>query len=176
MKKFALALASTLLLTACFDDTSDLKEYITQVQANTTSVIAPMPELMTFNHVDYSAQNSRSPFVLPKPEAIQEKLQQMSGCLSPDPRRRKQPLEKFALSNLSMRGTLGELGVLWALVEASDSTLHRVTLGNYIGLFNGRVSEVTDQEIRVVELIPDGSGCWVERETVMAITDAAAEG
>ena len=32
-----------------------------------------------------------------------------------------------------MRGTLGELGVTWALVEASDQTLHRVTLGKLFG-------------------------------------------
>lgn len=176
MKKFLIAATLPIFLTGCFNDTSDLREHIAQVQANTSNRIEPMPEVTEFDHVDYSAQTLRSPFVIPKPEAIQEKLQQMSGCLSPDPRRRKQPLEKFALSNLTMRGTLGELGVTWALVEASDQTLHRVTLGSYLGLFNGRISEVSDQAIKVIELIPDGAGCWVERETVVAITDTAAAG
>ena len=60
-------------------------------------------------------------------------MQQMSGCLSPDVSRRKQPLEKYALSDLTMRGTLGDEGALWALVEASDLTLHRVSIGNYLG-------------------------------------------
>ena len=163
-------------LTGCFDDTSDLKAHIATVQANTTSRIAPMPEVPVFDHVAYSAQNLRSPFDVPRPEAIQEKIQQMSGCLSPDPRRRKQPLEKFALSDLTMRGTLGELDITWALVEASDQTLHRVAVGNYLGLYNGRVIEVNPNSVKVIELIPDGAGCWVERETVVGIVDSDAEG
>ncbi|WP_448567905.1 pilus assembly protein PilP [Thalassotalea ganghwensis] len=175
MKKLATAFI-LISLTGCFDDTSDLKAHIATVQANTTSQIAPMPEVPVFDHVDYSAQNLRSPFDVPRPEAIQEKIQQMSGCLSPDPRRRKQPLEKFALSDLTMRGTLGELDITWALVEASDQTLHRVAVGNYLGLYNGRVIEVNPNNVKVVELVPDGAGCWVERETVVGMVDSDAEG
>ena len=174
MKK--LALIFLLVLTGCFDDTSDLKAHITTIQANTKNYIEPMPEVPVFNHFDYDAQSLRSPFDLPKPETIQEKMQQMSGCLSPDPRRRKQPLEKFAVSDLTMRGTLGDLGIIYALVEASDSTLHRVAVGNYLGLFNGKITAVNHQNVEVVELIPDGAGCWAERETVITMTDSDAEG
>ncbi len=165
MKK--LAFLSLLVLTGCFDDTSDLKIHIANVKANARSYIEPMPEVPVFNHYDYAAQELRSPFVAPRPEAIQEKMQQMSGCLSPDPRRRKQPLEKFALGDLVMRGTLGENGITWALVEASDSTLHRVSIGNYVGLYNGRITEVGNESVKIIELTPDGAGCWVERETVI---------
>ncbi|REL28500.1 pilus assembly protein PilP [Thalassotalea euphylliae] len=160
-----LALLSLLVLTGCFDDTSDLKIHIAKVKANAKSYIEPMPEVPTFNHFKYAAVDLRSPFVAPRPEVIQEKLQQISGCLSPDPRRRKQPLEKFALGDLVMRGTLGEGGVTWALVEASDSTLHRVSIGNYVGLYNGRITQVDNESVKVIELTPDGAGCWVERET-----------
>lgn len=175
MKKL-IVVSSLIMLSGCFDDTSDLKAHIAQVQANTTAQIEPMPEVPVFDHFEYSVASLRSPFDIPRPEAIQEKIQQMSGCLSPDPRRRKQPLEKFALSDLIMRGTLGELGINFALVEASDSTLHRVEVGNYVGLFNGRVSEVNANEVKVLELIPDGAGCWVERETVVTMVEADAEG
>lgn len=174
MKK--LVLLSVLALTGCFDDVSDLKVHIAEVQANTSSSIQPMPEMKVYDHFDYSSQSLRSPFNAPEPEAIQEKIQQMSGCLSPDPRRRKQPLEKYALSDLTMRGTLGELGVTWALVEASDQTLHRVAVGSYVGLYHGRITSVSQQDIKVLELIPDGAGCWVERETTVSITESNAEG
>jgi len=175
MKKLALLLP-TIFLTGCFDDSSDLKEYVTKVQKNTTNYIAPMPEISKFSHYDYAAEALRSPFVAPKPEAIQEKMQQMSGCLSPDPRRRKQPLEKYSLGDLTMRGTLGELGIVWALVEASDATLHRVSVGNFLGLYNGRITEVNENDVKVIELIPDGAGCWVERETVIAMVESGSEG
>jgi type IV pilus assembly protein PilP len=174
MKK--LALITLILLGGCYDDTSDLSAHIQQVKATTVSQIDPMPEVHPFNHFDYAAFDLRSPFSLPKPEAIQQKIQQMSGCLSPDPRRRKQPLEKFALNDITMRGTMGDDGILWALVEASDFTLHRVSIGSYMGLFNGHIKEVNAKSVKLVELTPDGAGCWVERETVIKIALSDSEG
>jgi type IV pilus assembly protein PilP len=174
MKKAGLIL--TVFLAGCFDDTSDLKAHIANVQANASTHIAPMPSVTVFDHFDYSAQMSRSPFDAPKPEVIQEKIQQIAGCLSPDPRRRKQPLEKFSLSDLVMCGTLGELGVILALIEASDKTLHRVSVGSYVGLYHGRVTAVSQDKVKVLELVPDGAGCWVERETVVTMTKTSAEG
>ena len=171
MKK--LVLLSVLLLSGCFDDITDIKKHIAKVKANTKSYIEPMPEVPLFSSFDYSAGELRSPFIIPKPEIIRDKIQQMSGCLSPDARRRRQPLEKFALGDLVMRGTLGDSGELWALLEASDATLHRVTDGNYLGLFNGRITEIGSKSVKVVELTPDGAGCWVERDTEIKLAIAS---
>lgn len=171
-----LVLITLTLVSGCFSDTSDLSAHMEQVKATATSQIEPMPVVHPFIHYDYSAFDLRSPFSLPKPEVIQQKIQQMSGCLSPDPRRRKQPLEKFALGDLTMRGTMGDDGVLWALIEASDFTLHRVSIGSYLGLFNGRITEVSAKSVKLVELTPDGAGCWVERETVIRIAQSVSEG
>ncbi len=172
MKKFSLRISILIAvtsLTGCFDDTGDIEAHMEQVKATTTSYIEPMPEVKPFHHIEYSADDLRSPFVLPKAEVIQQRMQQMSGCLSPDVRRRKQPLEKYALSDLSMRGTMGESDVIWALVEASDFTLHRVSVGNYLGLYNGRITEVNTKTVKIIELAPDGAGCWVEQETELKI-------
>lgn len=174
MKK--LALIALVLMSGCYDNTADLSAYLEQVKATTTKQIDPMPEVHPFHHYDYSAFDLRSPFSLPKPEVIQQKIQQMSGCLSPDPRRRKQPLEKFALGDITMRGTMGDDGILWALVEASDLTLHRVAIGSYMGLFNGHIKEVNAKSVKLVELAPDGAGCWVEREAVIKIALSESEG
>lgn len=169
LKIKVMVLTSSVLLSGCFDDTTDIKAHMTQVQATTTSYIEPMPEVKPFNHVAYSADDQRSPFVLPKAEVIQQKIQQMSGCLSPDANRRKQPLEKYALSDLVMRGTLGDNGSLWALLEASDLTLHRVSEGNYLGLYDGKITQVSAKNVKIIELTPDGAGCWVEREAELKI-------
>ena len=170
-----LVLITLVLVVGCYDDTSDISAYMEKVKAAKKSQIAPMPEVHPFNHYKYSAFELKSPFSLPQPEVIQQKIQQMSGCLGPDPRRRKQPLEKFALGDLTMRGTLGDGGVLWALVEASDFTLHRVAIGSYLGLFNGRITEVNAKSVKLIELTPDGAGCWVERETIIKIAQSASE-
>ncbi|NQZ23427.1 MAG: pilus assembly protein PilP [Colwellia sp.] len=175
MKKLALLIVIAVGSTGCFDDTSDLRTHIAKVQANTPNTIEPMPVMSAFDHFDYSAHSLRSPFDKPQAEAIQQKIQQMSGCLSPDPRRRKQPLETFSLSNLTMRGTLGEQGIIWALVEASDTTLHRVAIGSYLGLNNGRITAVSQQKVHVTELISDGAGCWVERDTVIKMVKSGTE-
>jgi len=175
MKKLALIVLITVGSSGCFDDTTDLRAHIATVQANTPNTIEPMPPIAAFDQFDYSAHSLRSPFDKPEAEAIQQKIQQMSGCLSPDPRRRKQPLETFSLSNLTMRGTLGEQGIIWALVEASDATLHRVAVGSYLGLNNGRITAVNQQKVEVTELIPDGAGCWVERNTVVKMVKSGTE-
>lgn len=174
MKKIVIIVS--LALSGCFSDTSDIKDYMADVQENTISRIEPMPKVPEFHHIKYESMSKRSPFVKPKPEAIQERMQQMAGCLSPDPRRRKQPLEKFALDTLSMRGTLGELGIVWALIEASDKTIHQVTVGSYLGMYHGKITEVSEELIKVLELIPDGAGCWVERESVVSLTGYSTEG
>jgi len=62
------------------------------------------------------------------------------------------------------------------LVEASDFTLHRVAIGSYMGLFNGHIKEVNANSVKLVELAPDGAGCWVERETVLKIALSESEG
>ncbi len=160
------------LVSGCYDDTTDLRAHLQQIRATTTSQIDPIPEMHPFNHYDYSAFDLRSPFSVPTPEVIQQKIQknlQVSGCLSPDPHRPKQPLEKFALAEITMKGTMGEEGILWALVEVSDLSLHRVAIGSYMGLFNGHVIEVNAKSVKLVELRPDGAGCWGERETVIEI-------
>lgn len=174
MKKLAL-IFTTLMLSGCFDDTADLSSYIATVKVNTIASVEPMPKVSEFDHFDYSVQALRSPFDAPKPEAIQEKIQQMTGCLSPDPERKKQPLEKFALNDLTMRGTLGEDDVIWALIEASDASLTRVTLGSYLGLYNGHITSIGEKNVKVTELIPDGIGCWVERETIVTMVEPVTE-
>jgi len=162
-------LVTLIMLSGCFDDTSEIKAHMEQVKATTTSYIDPMPEVHPFLHIQYSADDHRSPFILPQAEAIQQKIQQISGCLSPDVNRRKQPLEKYALNDLVMRGTLGDNDALWALLEASDLTLHRVAVGNYLGLYDGIITEVSGKNLKIVELAPDGAGCWVKREAELKI-------
>ncbi len=171
-KKILLSVMTLTLVSGCFDDTTEIKAHMAQVKATTTNYIAPMPEVTPAIHKPYTADELRSPFVLPRPEAIQQKMQQMAGCLSPDTNRRKQPLEKYALSDLTMRGTLGDASMLWALLEASDLSLHRVALGNYLGLYNGRITQVSAKTVKIIELAPDGAGCWVEREATLKIVQS----
>jgi type IV pilus assembly protein PilP len=126
-------------------------------------------------HIPYQSGELRSPFASPIPEAVQENFAQLQDCLSPDPTRQKEPLEKYALDNLKMRGTLGDGRSIWALIEASDKSLHRITQNNYLGLFHGQVMNVSPSQIEILELIPDGSGCWKERTTLLQMAGPATD-
>ena len=172
----SLILCSCLLLvSACYDDVSDIQQYMNEVKTGAPVRIEPIPDVSQFVHIEYGMATPRSPFELPSPEAIEENYVPVQNCLAPDPRRRKQPLEKFALDNLSMKGTLGTNNQIWALIEASDGSLHRVTNDNYVGLFNGRIISVTDNIVEIVELIPDGAGCWKERTSSVQMSDDTAD-
>ena len=174
MIKRTLVITMAFMLSGCFNDMSDVQSFIAEVKASTKARVEPIPELEEFEHSPYRSQDARSPFSAPKPEAIQDKYLQVQDCLHPDPRRRKEPLEKYAVDNLKMRGTLGDVGNIWALIEASDKTLHKVTLSNYVGLFHGRVINVEPTHIELLELIPDGAGCWKERTTMLQMADASS--
>ncbi|MBU2971794.1 pilus assembly protein PilP [Pseudoalteromonas sp. C2R02] len=171
MKKIAY-IALPLVLSGCFDDTTEQQEFINRVQASTVAKIEPIPEIKKFEHFAYSTADLRSPFVAPKPEVIQDKLLQIQNCLHPDPRRKKEPLERYPLDNIMMKGTLGAGEETWALITASDDTLHRVTRENYMGLYHGKVLQVHSSFIELLELIPDGAGCWKERLTKVEIVEA----
>ena len=75
-----------------------------------------------------------------------------------------------------MKGTIGSQGQVWALITATDDTLHRVTVGNYIGSYDGKIKAVNNDYVELVELIPDGSGCWKERLTKLEMLEAASNG
>lgn len=170
MKRLFIAL-TCLGLTGCFDDTSDLREFTAAVKSSTVPVPEKMPAIPVFKHVAYAATTQRSPFMAPRPEVIQDSIPTVQNCLTPNVSRRKEPLEQYPMDNLSMRGTLGLDSSLWALVEAADGSLHRVRDGNFLGLYNGQITLVTEQQLKVTELIPDGTGCWKERETVLTMVD-----
>lgn len=162
-----------LALTGCFDDLTDIKAFMQKVELETPRGIEAIPEVKEFAHVKYESTGKRSPFSRPKAEAIQDKLAQMQDCLQPDRKRVKEPLEKYGLSNLKMKGTMGYSSDPWALIEASaDKSLHRVSVGNYMGLFHGKIIQVMDDSIKLLELIPDGTGCWQERTTVLGINES----
>ncbi|MEY8215970.1 MAG: pilus assembly protein PilP, partial [Colwellia sp.] len=60
-----LVLIALIMLTGCYNDTTELRTYMEQVKATTTSKVDPMPEVPPYNHYDYSAFDLRSPFSLP---------------------------------------------------------------------------------------------------------------
>ena len=168
--KFLPLLALSLFLIGCVGDRSDLELFVTTTKAQHVAHIKPLKEPPKFEHFIYQAELLRSPFVPPSRELTEEVVDTSKDCLQPDLKRRKGRLETYPLDNLKMRGTLSEGDTTWALVETNDGSVYRMGAGEYLGFFNGRISKVTSLNVEVVELIPDGSGCWSERTSNLELS------
>ncbi len=163
MRSWLLPLLAVASLAGCRDDVSDLQQFITETKANYKGPAIPMPEVKPFQHEVYVASELRSPFVEPKPELIVDDVDPARDCMTPDTSRVKEPLEAFSLESLQMRGTVGDAQGLWALITTTDGSLYRVRVGYHLGLFHGLITQVRRDGLDLVELVPDGSGCWTER-------------
>lgn len=168
MRRVAL-FASVLILSGCNSSTEDLQAFVAEVQASIQPDPLPVPEIKPFTHKAYTVDSIRSPFQPPAPELAVIAREANKHCLQPDNERDKFPLEKFSLENLTMRGTLEGRSGLWVLIEADDANLYRTKVGEYLGLFNGRITKIKRDEIEITELLPDGTGCWQPRSTQLTL-------
>jgi type IV pilus assembly protein PilP len=55
-------------------------------------------------------------------------------------------------------------------VLAPDGVLHRVRVGNYVGMNNGQITRISEKEIELTEIISDGPGTWRERQAAIALS------
>ncbi|GIU40554.1 pilus assembly protein PilP [Shewanella sairae] len=170
MIRIGLLIIISLILTGCLGDKSDLELFVTTTKAQHVAHIPPLKETPKFEHFTYQADLMRSPYVPPSRELTEEVIDTTKDCLQPDLKRRKGRLETYALDNLKMRGTLSEKQNIWALLETNDGSVYRLGVGQYLGLYHGKIAEVTQSTVEIIELIPDGSGCWTERFSSMELT------
>ena len=91
--------------------------------------------------------------------------------ISPVADRPQEPLEEFPLDSLRMVGTLERNEDSWALIKASDDTIHRIKPGNYIGQNHGKIISVNEYAVDLTEIIPDGMGGWMERHASVALSE-----
>lgn len=83
--------------------------------------------------------------------------------------RPRQPLEGFAREHLRYIGHIAQAGRMLAVVrvvepgQTSQTPLHTVAVGAYLGQDFGRVEAMDAQQLRVRELVRDASGTWQTR-------------
>jgi len=166
-------LLPALLLVACGGQ-EDMDSYVAETKARPPVPIEPLPELKPFAPMLYQQRDLRSPFMVPQPEASVgggTNAKTQPDCAQAVVAREKEVLENYSLASLSMHGSLGKAGQLWALISTPDGKSMRVGLNQYMGLDQGRVIKITDTAVDLLETIPDGKGCWVTRETQLAMAN-----
>ena len=167
MRKF-IPLMVPLLLAGCANkDMADLRDYVAEVKARPPSGIEPIPEVKQVIGFVYAAKNRRDPFTPQEDETAATETALDNG-IRPDPNRRKEELESFALDSLRMVGTLEQEDQTWGLVKTKEGTIHRVAAGNYLGQNDGRITRISEDKIELIELVPTGSG-FLEKEAAVAL-------
>lgn len=156
-----------LLLSGC-QESDDLDRYLAEVRARPAAPIEPLPVATSFVPQPYTALRERSPFIEPKPE------QRSSEQGKPECQQRatdgpRQLLEQYALENLVMTGSLARSGELWALIATPDGRVVKVGKGQRLGLHHGVITVITPNAVALEETVPDGKGCWVSRQTKLAM-------
>ena len=157
-------------LAACGGDNDDLDQYINQVKARPGGRIEPLPEITPYEVFTYvaDAEGVRSPFV---PDTPQAATAGAGGGIRPIADRSREFLEGFPLDTLRMVGTLNIGETTYGLVQTSDGLIHRVVPGNYMGQNDGRINEISESEIALVEIISDGIGGYIERDAAISLSD-----
>lgn len=168
MRKLIIPAILPLVMAGCANkDMGDLQQYVDEVKARPASGIDPIPEVKQVIGFIYEAKNRRDPFSQPEDETSAVEAVFDNG-IRPDPNRRKEELESFALDSLRMVGTLEQEGETWGLVKTSDGTIHRVAEGNYMGQNDGRITRISEDKIELIELVPSGRG-FLEKEAAVAL-------
>ena len=167
--KYGLVIAVALSVAACGGDMDDLDQYINEIKARPGGRIDPLPEITPYEVFTYvaDAEGLRSPFVPDTPQATGS----AAGGARPDPDRSREYLEGFPLDTLGMVGTLYIGETMYALVRTSDGLIHRVVPGNYLGQNDGRITDISESEITLVEIISDGIGGYIERDAAVGLSD-----
>ncbi|MBE9537765.1 MAG: pilus assembly protein PilP [Proteobacteria bacterium] len=164
LRTLAMILASASVLVACSNnDFSDLDSFMAEKRARPGGIIAPIPTFKAYEAFAYSATTLRSPF--DRPIEVREIAQlQAISSIKPDNTRAKEFLEQFTFDSLQMVGTLERGQVNWTLIKDPEGGVHRVAAGNFLGRHHGKIVEMTDNYVAVVEIVSDGTeDGWVER-------------
>ena len=165
------ALGFSVLLSACSGgDFSDLDAFMAEKRARPGGIIAPIPTFKAYEAFAYSATTLRSPF--DRPIEVREIAQlQAISAIKPDDNRPKEFLEQFTFDSLRMVGSLERGQGNWTLVKDPDGGVHRVAIGNFLGRHHGKIVEMTDTYVAVVEIVSDGTqDGWVERPRSIKLT------
>ena len=170
-RTFALVTFAASLLSACGGrDFADLDAFMAEKRARPGGIIAPIPTFKAYEAFSYSATTLRSPFDRPVEVREISQLQAISA-IKPDEDRAKEFLEQYTFDSLLMVGTLERGEGSWTLIKDPDGGVHRVTLGNFLGRSHGKVVEMTDTYVAVVEIVSDGTqDGWVERPRAIKLS------
>jgi type IV pilus assembly protein PilP len=169
LKKIVVCAAALLGVAGCSGSNDDLSSWLDQMKARPGGRIEPLPQIRPAPTFAYEPDGRRSPFM---PDLPTQRLGLGPDAVAgPDLNRPREFLERYSLDTLRMVGTLEQGGARFGLVQDSDGLIHRVQVGNHMGQNYGRILSITENQIALVEIIPDGLGGYLERPAAVSLRD-----
>lgn len=165
MKRLA-SLGIVLLLTACGSGgLDDLRSFVDETGKDMQGKIEPLPEVKAYEPFTYNA------FDLPDPFKPRKLSTGGGGGMQPDLTRPKEPLEAFSLETLKMVGVLSQKGVIHAVIKTPDNAIYHVKKGNYVGQNFGLITQISDSDVTLREIVQDSAGDWAERTSTLVLQE-----
>ncbi|MEM9172083.1 MAG: pilus assembly protein PilP [Pseudomonadota bacterium] len=169
VRAYLALVAAAATLAGCGGDMRDLEVYIDQTKTTPGRKPDPLPDVKPYVTFTYTADTEelRSPFSPDVPAAAGGP----GNNVRPDSQRSREYLEEFPLDSFDMVGTLSIGGVNYGLLQGQDGIVHRVVPGNYVGQNDGRIMQITESEIRLIEIVANGIGGYIERDVAIALAN-----
>lgn len=150
----------------------DIKQWMADISKDLKGNIPPLPELKPFPVVSYDATDKLDPF---NSLRIEPERKEGAGANMPDFDRPREQLENYPLETISFIGLVSKSKSKsrHALVQV-DGVIYQVARGNYIGQNFGRITDITNTEIILKEIVQDPTGQtadWVERQMTLQLQE-----
>lgn len=144
-----------------------------QVRSTTQPIRDTIAEPKRFEPFRYDDVALIDPFSPGKLQAAYDRLvQRAKGGITPDLNRRREPLESYALESIQMVGHLSNGKQNFALLQV-QSLIYQAKVGTYAGQNFGLITKVSENEVKLKELVQDAAGEWVERETALQLQEGS---
>lgn len=151
-----------LLLTACNDRVGLAQQALEQIREQSAQPIEPPPTTELIEDFVYSANSLRSPFLPPSLVNIQAPAAAIEG-VGPDITRSKEALEQYDIAQLTFRGmVVSPKGQQYALIQRPDGSIASAKVGDYLGLHDGRIVEITATQVNLIAIMPDSRVGFIE--------------
>jgi type IV pilus assembly protein PilP len=176
----AITIAACLSLAGCVSrDRSDLENYVSEVLSRPGGRIEPLPPIKPYERYLYRSGELglRDPFR----SFFEKERDKKDFRIADDPDQKRfateilthnrEELERSELDSLRLVGILENDAELWGIIRDTEGTVHRVKVGNYIGVNYGKILNIQEDRIDLREIVKDSQGRWEERQASLALSE-----
>lgn len=165
-----------LLLAACSGEQEELQAWMDQQRHEIQPSVKPIEPPAKFDPQPYDGIASVEPFSVQKLlVALKQQDQESNTLLAAERNRRREPLEAYPLDTMVMVGSVSKSkqgSPQYALLRV-ENLLYQVRVGDYLGQNYGRITNITETEIALREIVQDAAGEWVERPVTLQLQEQA---